>query len=1138
MTPASFRYAAPDADARRLIRESLGESMIVEAAAGTGKTTVLVERIAAILAAGLTTIDRVVAVTFTRKAAGELKLRLRLELDRQRRTAAPAARRHLEAALEHLEEASIGTIHSFCAEILRTRPAEARIDPAFTELNETQAARLLRRVFDRWVQDKLNQDSPVLRRVLTRATLAETQDDRSPLDDLFYAVRELAEWRDFPAPWRQSGKDYRAWTDELAACACQLEANSRHPRNPLDPLRAALRPLTSFVTWLERAEAHAPRDYDAVEAMLLRMQRELRRVRKTGRGYYSDHAAREQIAASRDLLLEALEQFRAETGADLAAALRDELREVVELYQQAKRRLGALDFLDLLIAVRDLVRGDAGARAYLAGERFSHIFVDEFQDTDPLQAEILLLLAARDPAVNDWRQAVPAPGKLFLVGDPKQSIYRFRRADVLFYQEVTRALHGHGVRVLFLNRSFRAVSFIQRAVNAAFAAHMTGDEETGQPGYVPLAEHRPSPAEQPAVVVLPAPRPYGPHGISASAIEESLPEAVAAFVDWLLRRSGWTVADPEDPGRRVPLAPRHVCILFRRFVNWGEDVSRPYVRKLEARGIAHVLVAGKSFHQREEVETLRAALAAIEWPHDELAVYATLRGSLFAFSDAMLFHFRQAGGSWNPLRPRPDGLPDEYAPLGEALDLLASLHRRRNHQPVVSTLSALLEATRAHAAFAWRPGGHQILTNVYRLLDLARNYEAEGGLSFRGFVDELDARAEAADSAEAPIVEEGAEGVRLMTVHSAKGLEFPVVLLADLTAKLATRQADRYLDPRRGLCALRLGPYRPWELLEHHELETARDRAEGVRLAYVAATRARDLLVIPAVGDEAYAGWLAPLHEAIYPPAPARRAAHPAPGCPAFGPDSVCERPRGGSRDSVQPGLHHLPGDYPVVWWDPHTLDLDREETFGLIHESLLEDAGETDDERRYEAWKQAVESAARAGARPQFDIFTATDPIPLPPDARAPVAAAEVEREAERPGGRRFGTLVHALLRDLPLEANERQLELAARARGRLHGATEEETAAARVSAARALTHPLLERARQARRVLREAPVLLALDGQRLFEGVIDLAFEEPERWVIVDYKTDEGALPVHYRQQLGWYVYTVARLTGKPAEGWLLHV
>src|SRR5262249_20889492 len=204
---------------------------------------------------------------------------------------------------------------------------------------------------------------------------------------------------------------------------------------------------------------------------------------------------------------------------------------------------------------------------------------------------------------------------------------------------------------------------------------------------------------------------------------------------------------------------------------------------------------------------------------------------------------------------------------------------------------ALLEAVRAHAGFAMRPTGHQALANVYRICDLARSFELTGGISFRGFVEELMAQADKADSPEALVLEEAADGVRLMTVHTAKGLEFPVVILADMTANLAASDPDLYVDTERRLCATRLLRCAPWEVIEHETDEKQRERAEGVRVAYVAATRARDLLVVPAIGDEERDGWLAPVNKALYPARDKWRQARTASYCAFQGGATVLDRP-------------------------------------------------------------------------------------------------------------------------------------------------------------------------------------------------------------------------------------------------------
>jgi len=378
-------------------------------------------------------------------------------------------------------------------------------------------------------------------------------------------------------------------------------------------------------------------------------------------------------------------------------------------------------------------------------------------------------------------------------------------------------------------------------------------------------------------------------------------------------------------------------------MSWGADVTREYAHALEARNIPHQLWQARSFHQREEVETIRAALNAIEWPDDELSVFATLKGSLFAIPDNLLLRFRFEIGTFHPFRRLPEDLHADFHPIRDALSAIADLHRRRNRRAVVETVNMVLEMSRAHAGFALRPSGNQVLGNVYHICNLAQAYELGGGYSFRGFVEQLNEQSETEDSAEAPIVEEGSEGVRIMTVHAAKGLEFPIVILGDITANSAPREPGRHIDAEQNLCAVRVAGCAPWELIDHLDEEHDRDLAEGVRVAYVAATRARDLLVVPAVGDEPFKnGWVASLNKALYPPKGAYRQAIAASCCPAFGDVSVLSRPvqdDGTLERSVKPGLHTPDGcAHSVVWWDPALFDFRVEGSFGLRQVGILGD--------------------------------------------------------------------------------------------------------------------------------------------------------------------------------------------------------
>ncbi len=1149
-----------DQAARDRIVGDLDSTLVIEAAAGTGKTTALTRRIVALIKSGRTTLEHVVAVTFTDKAGGELKLRLREEIERARLAegVAPEVRGRLEKALGDLELARIGTIHAFCGDVLHERPVEARVDPRFEVAAREVADGLLARAFDRWFEESLAAPGEGVRRILSRRDYDENM---GPREILRRAARELCEWRDFPAPWRRDEFNREAAIDALMGGFEELGALTP-PGEPHDYLARSLQEIQRFALEAKRLEAvrERGRDYDVLEAGLC----DLLRPRRGGiwrwmgrRNQKLGELTRDQVIERRNALHQRLERFRIDAQADLAAILRAELWPVIERYQQLKLQAGVLDFMDLLLTTRDLIRGDETVRSELQ-ERFSHIFIDEFQDTDPLQAEILMLLAADDPLVSDWRMVRPRPGKLFIVGDPKQSIYRFRRADVALYQETKQRLLAAGAALEHLTVSFRATPRLQHFVNAAFGPLMV--ESPTQAAYAPLNQWRAGDDSQPAIIALPVPAPYSDWSdraqITRRQIDLSLPDAVGALVDWLVRHSGWQVTERDNDGAPRPVASRHICILFRRFNAFRKDVTRDYVRALEARHIPHVLVGGSSFHEREEVMAIRSALTAIEWPDAQLAVFATLRGPIFALSDSSLLAFRHHAGTLHPFRRVPDDLPEALGEVARALGVLRDLHRGRNRCAIADTIARLLAATRAHAGFAMWPTGEQALANIARVMDEARRYESHGAVtSFRGFVDYLEDKAENGEAGEAPVVEEGTEGVRLMTVHGAKGLEFPVVILADITRNETASEAQRFVDPACGLSAFRLAGCAPRELLDHNDDELRRDAEEAARVIYVATTRARDLLVVPVIGEQPWDGWLGKLNDVLYPDVKQRRTpldVHPA-GCPQFGDDSVATRPplAPGKAATVAPGLYQpARGDHRVVWWDPNVLRLDVAETMGLRQSRLLEVDESGQISRRgieeHSAWSERRTTMIAAGIAPSMRVAAATELAVARPGLAADLLAhleiEEVARDSSRPHGPRFGTLLHAVMLAAPFAADSDALARIAAYQGRMLGVVADEINAAALAAERALASRVMKLAAAATECRRESSVIVRLEDGTLVEGIADLVFAEPDgaarKWTVVDFKTDieiAGRLN-EYRAQLALYIRGVMASTGEQARGVLL--
>ena len=1151
-----------DADARHRIREELNATFLVEAAAGTGKTTALIDRIVSTIAAG-GELDRMIAVTFTDKAAGELKLRLRERLEAARQEASsPALRERFVGALRALERALLGTIHGLCGELLRERPVEAGVDPAFAVCSEEEAQRLIARTFDAWFQRVLADPPPGVARVLLRRSVGG-----GPRDELRRALAELIERRDFPRLWSRPPFDrdrrLREVLDAMRSVGELAGLEADHDDYlflSVDAFRRFAREADARLQTLARrelsAEAHARQEarlFDRIEAELRDFARGRHRHWK-GRGGFGGR--RDEVLARRDEALRLIDAFLCDAEQDLAPRIQRELLPLVDEYQAAKRRRGVLDFLDLLLVTRALLRDRDEVRGQLQ-RRFTHVFVDEFQDTDPLQVEVLFLLASADPAEKDWRKVRLAPGKLFVVGDPKQAIYRFRRADLAVYEQAKQSVLRAGGEVLELSTSFRALPAIQRFVNAAFAPRMGEGDPGRQARHVPLAPSRTELTERPAVVALPIPRPYGairtqPYG---PAVARSTAEAAAAFVHWLVGDSGWTVGDEKRPVRYSDVA-----FLFTRMATQWNDVVGPYVRALASRDIPHVLLGGRTFYEREEIAALRQVLTAIEWPDDALAVYATLRGPFLGFEDATLFGFRQKaieklGRDPHPFHPFSDrralDLDEGEREVDEALRLLAELHVQRNRRPIAETLAAFLETARVAAGLAFWPGPAQALANVGRLVDRARQLEARGATSFRAFLAWIDEQAERGAGNEAGIVSDEHAGVRLMTVHKAKGLEFPVVVLCDPSAKESFGKPSRYVEAAEGLWAMPLCGAVPAEVRQHEDAVRRADEAERVRLAYVAATRAQDLLVIPAVGDEPLEGsWLRSFYGVLYPRPDQRPEA--APGTPAFvGKPTVLERNDVADRhhgDSLGAGLYRLGDGVEVVWWDPAALALGAGRPTEIRREALLREGPEAQPGRQaYAAWREGrARLLARAGA-PSRPLRSVTELAALeaPRGLGVTVASTGAWRE-DRPRGPRLGTLVHAVLAEVPFDADEALARALTEAQGRLLGASDDEIGAAAEAVRAALAHPLLRRAARAARCHREVPLCLRADDGSLVEGVADLAFEEVDPfgegslWTVVDFKTDldaSGATDT-YVVQLELYTAALQAATGAPVDGVLLAV
>ncbi len=1046
-----------DHEARETARRDFGRSLVIEAGAGTGKTTLLVDRIEALVCSGHARLDEVAAVTFTENAATVLKLRLRERLEIARADAARPddERRRAGLALEVLERAQVSTIHALCAAILQERPLECGVAPGFRMADETEADLLFGESWEEWLADALLGSNEALVDALEADVPLEAQSSWGERSSLRGLARALVEQRDL-APLveaaRSRPEDWRAELVTQAARGMRLAEGVPDA----DSLAGRLRALALYSDEAGRLSGRALRDHllslPAISKSFgLRTRWPSDEVLNQARG----------IAAWTS---EAVTTWKSGDGASLHGRLVSALRGVADRFERKKAERGVLDFLDLLLKVRDALRDHESVRRHVR-DRFRFLIVDEFQDTDPLQVEIAGLLTAE------------RTGALVVVGDPKQSIYRFRRADVARFRRLAEVAEGRRDR-LSLTQNFRSRPAILRFVNRVFAELIQAAVDTDQAAYEAITPP-PGLPEEPSVIGLrfEAPFAQGPDLLRAEAA------ALASFVAAAARGS-FTVRDPAS-GEDRPSRAGDVMVLTRRLTQLS-----PLEDALEGAGVAFAVEGGKSFFDRQEVHEALAVLRAVEDPSDGVALMAALRSSFLGVSDRDIVSYALSAG-FPPPTAVDEALPGGAA-LAPAMGLLARLRALRTEASTPLLIETLYDETRILAALVGTRRGEARIANLEKIVNIARQSADLGILTLRGFARLLEERiASAREEPDLPANRPGdPHTVRILTVHRAKGLEAPIVCLYD-TADNFVSAADAIPLWEEGRIAVgfREGCQPPgWAALRKRD--EAKAWAEARRLLYVACTRARDLLVIPKPPPDAQVG--------------------------AFWKDLV--------------DLVPLAGDDDVRIVDAEALAPPDDDSTDLRALALAE-GGDAAASRWEEERRLRIAGAAAQPMR----AASVSDRV-----ARAAGRTEGVGAGVEAEKARAFGRLVHRLLELTALRPIPEDTALVAMAvaLGPSFGLEPEAAGRAAGHVARALSLSLMNRARRAARVWRELPFWLP-ETDELIEGVVDLVFEEESQLVVVDYKTDaitaEQAVDqaAHHAPQLRLYGRGLTLALGHPGAG-----
>ncbi len=852
-----------DGAARLRALTDLGSTLLVEAAAGTGKTALLAGRVTLLLARGVPP-AAIAAITFTELAAGELSARVRLFVETLRTGGMPDVLKdalpdglgedghdHLAAAAATMDELTTSTIHGFCQAILRDHAVSAGVDPGAEVMDADAAKAAFDTVFEGWLKTRLQGDAlpddPI-------AVLSAADPGR-----LASTLRTLARFRQDhrsarPVPPEADGRPdldftdavdaFRRWSAGVPQQPATLSVIEDLGRLGTFYADCFSRPPSFAALWrLAHPERVPSMRWDSLEIEPLRCAPAWRAIAGDvdGTRFFNEASRHFECATT------CFAALLGSVASHLIATLSSELDEVLSAYARFKVAAAVVDFDDLIFGARGLIRDDEAVRGSVAA-RYRHILVDEFQDTDRIQAEIIFRLAAEQPAL-DWEETVQRPGALFLVGDPKQGIYSFRGADPHCYEAAKRLLRRRWPdNVLTVTANFRSRPGVVDYVNRCFAQPMS---RGAQPGYADMASVRGEP-DHPLACASKITLKLPPKA-DARLMRETEANAVVDICSALI--GALEIDDGKGGVRR--LTAGDIALLTPA----GTDLWL-YERALNRRGISVASQAGKGFHSRQEVQDLMTLARVLADAHDTLAFGALMRGPLVGLTDEVLLdiadalHLRHGGAPASTFSVLTDAAEVEDFQDGLAARTLRILQALRRTASSTTPLQLLSEATvrlhlRAIVAARGRDRRQSALANVDAFLDLARGYAVSG---LTRFVQDLDVAWRAKASRQEGRVDGGASSIAIVTVHGAKGAEWPVTIPINAATRLQSRAAFVHRASDDTLHWM-IGDVVPPQLaaaVRERDEATTRERE---RLWYVAATRARELLVIPEIAGANQRSW-------------------------------------------------------------------------------------------------------------------------------------------------------------------------------------------------------------------------------------------------------------------------------------------
>jgi ATP-dependent helicase/nuclease subunit A len=1071
MKAPSSQLLPPDHAQRDLILDELDCNMIVEAAAGTGKTTSMVGRMVALLAKGKCKIKSLVAVTFTRKAAAELRLRFRSELEKQLSSVKDQELLRLRRAYQNIEQCYIGTIHSFCARLLKERPIEAGVDLSFVELDDEADYRLRSEAWTEFASSLFIDDKN------NDGLLAGLSQMGLELDDLRNAFIRFC---DFP--------DVDFWPF-LEHAFEDID---------LEELKAKLQAYLEHISSLQKSLPRDPGN-DKLLAMYLQLPRIARHFDWEDPAQLIElltfFTARKSVVqknwpGKKEQALAEKERWD-DFGADYAKPALDAwhqkryplvieiLKKAAIVYDRHRQAHGALNYQDLLIKAADLLEDKPYVRKYFQ-KRFTHILVDEFQDTDPIQAKVLLYLTADDVTQEDWQKCVPKAGSLFVVGDPKQSIYRFRRADIIIYNEVKKIITNSTGRIVQLSANFRTLSSILSWVNEIFGPAFPKKATAQSPEYVALKSGRP----QEKIGYL--------SGVSLLEIPDlgtTRADVVVKYEADMIARTIRKALDSNlsvTRGGILSLAtPADFMIVTARVKNL--DV---YADKLQEYGIDHQVTGGRTLGNLDQLKLLYLCLKALLEPHNPIALLSVLRSELFGISDADLYQFKVEGGTFNFKHDKPNS--DVFK---ETFDKLVKYDSWLSRLAPMAAIERIIADLGLVASASIEAAGDVQVGCIYKTLELLRKKDKDSW-SIRHLAEQLSRLITQLELHDGISIKSfDSSSVRIMNLHKVKGLEAPVVFLADPTGNSdfsAELHIDRLekqvlgymsISKKTGYHYETIALPKDWQEFQEKEQEFL--AAEKLRLLYVAATRAGSQLIISQLTKSNQRNpWQ------MFAPHLKNAQILPNPG--------------------QQSALKVEPADFKLEEFVQKATD---------ISSKINELAGPS----------YNVEGAKEYSMK-DLNAYQAPKPAQ---DSKKGAQAAE------------WGSVIHDLLeRAMKQEIFNEEFDLSEQAKRSLieYELPQDRAEEAVCLVQKVKASDLWQRAKKSKQCLVEVPFKMMAQAQAeistLITGAIDLVFEEQDGWVVVDYKTDKNndinKIMENYKPQLESYANAFEKISGYKVKEW----